>query len=100
MGKLVGLIILAVVLYQGWSVGRPWIEQRLDFERTDEFASKEQADSHRCIDLAQNATSTFGSTLRQFSQPPIDQREWTVYERRRIDVNRTQRSANCLRPGD
>lgn len=76
MGRLVGLVVLAVVLYQGYKYGRPWIEERLDMKRAEEPIGQERSQSARCVDLAEQANRTFADMIRQFSKPPIDQQAW------------------------
>lgn len=76
MGRLIALIVFAVVLYQGYKYAGPWIEQRLAVERGGSLTGADE-ESARCIDLARRATGGLSDSMAQFSRPPVNQQEWT-----------------------
>jgi len=80
MGRLVGLAVLAVVLYQGYKHAGPWIEQRFGAAASEASAGgggDDQMESANCISRARRAASSLSDSMRQFSQPPVDKQEWT-----------------------
>lgn len=80
MGRLASLLVLAGLLYVGYTQALPWIEARLEtLDRGAETrgASAEDDQARRCVRLAQQANDTFADLMRQFSRPPIDRQQWT-----------------------
>ena len=78
MRKLVGLAVVAFLLYQGYKTGLPWIQDRLEIGRLGSTPVGEHGESMLCVELAEQANATFGDMVRQFSNPPIDQQAWTL----------------------
>lgn len=77
MGRLIGLVVLAVILYQGYKHAGPWIEQRLDAKGQVSGDDGDDLESVNCISSARNAARSLSDSMRQFSQPPVNQQEWT-----------------------
>ena len=81
MGRLLTLGVLAALLYLGFNQARPWLEARFaamglgSEEAGDDMGGS--GEEGRCLHFAERANDTFASVMRQFSRPPVDQREWT-----------------------
>jgi hypothetical protein len=76
MGRFIGLIVTAFLLYQGYQYAAPWIEERLEADGRSAFGSADD-DEARCVAYARDAAHSLADSMRQFSQPPIDQQEWS-----------------------
>jgi hypothetical protein len=95
VGRLIGLIVVAFVLYQGYQYAGPWIERQLETESAS-GGGGEQEESARCVARARNASRSLSDAMRQFSQPPVRQQEWTsAFLSVSSDVNTAESACMC-----
>ncbi len=98
MARLIGVIVLGLLLYQGYRHGLPWLEARFGGAGI-EAASGEREEALRCVDLARRASRSLGDTIRQFAHPPINQQEWTsAFISVSADIGSAESA--CICPGD
>lgn len=80
IARLLAIGILAILLFEGYKYARPRLEPFLSSRSSGGSTSSDDDDASedlRCVDLARNANSALADTMRQFSQPPVNQQEWT-----------------------
>jgi len=78
LGRLIGLIVVGFLLYQGYHYAGPWLERNFPTESGQASGGGESEESARCVALARGASRNLSDSMRQFSQPPVNQQEWTA----------------------
>ncbi len=98
MARLIAVVVLGFLLYQGYKHGLPWLEARLG-SSGDQMTSDESDEAVHCVELARQASTTLADSIRQFSQPPVNQQEWTsAFISVSSDIGSAESACAC--PGD
>ena len=93
MRSLAILAILAGVAYLVYTQALPKYQERKEAEQA---VDAEIEKSRQCIRLAKSANESFGTEIRQFSQPPIDQGLWANFLLRISgDLSAADRACSC-----
>jgi hypothetical protein len=79
IARLLAIGILGILLFEGYKYARPRLEPFLSSRSSggSETSDDDASEDLRCVDLARRANSALADTMRQFSQPPVNQQEWT-----------------------
>ncbi|HEV2721142.1 MAG TPA: hypothetical protein VG323_14060 [Thermoanaerobaculia bacterium] len=79
--KLVKLLLLAAILFAAWKYGLPWIKQQTSHAAE---ASATGSAASSCIVDAERASSSWGSGIGRFANPPYDVEAWSRF---RADID-------------
>lgn len=74
--KLVKLLLLAAVLFVGWNYGLPWFKQKTS---KSVEASAAGSGGSSCVADAERASTSWGSGLSRFVNPPYDVDAWSRF---------------------
>lgn len=103
MGRLVGLGVLAALLYLGFTQAKPWLEARFETLGLGDGAADGEmgldGEASRCLQFAEQANDTFAGLMRQFSRPPVRRQEWTsAFIAVSGEVSSAQAACACAEP--
>lgn len=101
MGRIVQLVVLAVVLYFLVTEGWPWLQRELG--RTGAAprvaAGSGGGEQGPCLSRASGAADTFGDGLSRFSSRPVDTGAWMTFAGRvQQRISEARAACGCSHP--
>jgi hypothetical protein len=99
LSKVINLILLAAVLYFGYTQVIPWFRSLGSGPGSKSFSDPGAGEGGRCVTAARQAAEVFSEEMRSFSQPPIDVDAWDrTYLRIENRISNADQACACSRP--
>jgi hypothetical protein len=99
LNKIINLVLLAAVLYFGYTYVVPWFRSLGSGPGSRSFADAGSGEDGKCVDAARRAAEVFSEEMRSFSQPPIDEIAWDkAYLRIENRLAAADDACSCSRP--
>jgi len=98
MNKVINLVLLAVVVWFGYTQVLPWFRSLGTGPGSRAFNAGGGEDGE-CVMAARQAAEVFSEVMRGFSRPPIDRNEWdSAYLRIENRITNADDRCSCSRP--
>jgi hypothetical protein len=99
LNKIINTLLLAAVLYFGYTQILPWFRSLGSGPGTRSFTDAGSGEEGKCVDAARAAAEVFSEEMRSFSRPPIDANAWdNAYLRIENRMAVADDACSCSRP--